>query len=105
MLVSALLLTLPFALAQGVYNPPNATVGTSATNGTSPNPQWATVLGNSLWFYEAQRSGKLPANNRVSWRNDSEVDDGSQVGLDLSGGYYDAGDVSANEREASPRLT
>jgi endoglucanase len=100
MLASILLLALPLTLAQSVYNPPNATAGTSATNGTTPNPQWTTVLGNSLWFYEAQRSGKLPANNRVSWRNDSEVDDGSEVGLDLSGGYYDAGDVSSTVAKA-----
>ncbi|KAI9276405.1 Six-hairpin glycosidase-like protein [Sporodiniella umbellata] len=38
------------------------------------------------------RSGKLPADNRVSWRNDSALTDGSDVHLDLSGGYYDAGD-------------
>lgn len=88
--------------AQSIFNPPLATSGTSASNGTSPNPQWATVLGNSLWFYEAQRSGQLPADNRVSWRNSSELDDGSEVGLDLAGGYYDAGDVSlCSERDSS----
>ncbi|KAF9106087.1 hypothetical protein BGX29_010549 [Mortierella sp. GBA35] len=43
-------------------------------------------------FYEAQRSGKLPADQRVTWRNDSALNDGRDVGLDLSGGYYDAGD-------------
>ncbi len=29
------------------------------------------VLHASLLFYEAQRAGKLPANNRISWRGDS----------------------------------
>ncbi|XP_069940749.1 endoglucanase E-4 [Cherax quadricarinatus] len=47
----------------------------------------------SFFFYEAQRSGKLPENNRVSWRGDSALDDGSDVGHDLTGGYYDAGDL------------
>jgi len=46
----------------------------------------------SLLFYEAQRSGKLPANNRIYWRHDSMLDAGSDVGHDLTGGYYDAGD-------------
>ena len=46
----------------------------------------------SLFFYDAQRSGDLPEDFRVSWRGDSAVDDGSDVGLDLSGGFYDAGD-------------
>jgi endoglucanase len=49
------------------------------------------LLGDLLFFYDAQRSGKLPASNRVSWRNDSALDDGQDVNLDLTGGYYDAG--------------
>src|SRR5690606_17468505 len=50
------------------------------------------ALQKSLWFYEAQQSGELPDWNRVSWRGDSALDDGSDVGLDLTGGWYDAGD-------------
>ena len=46
----------------------------------------------SLLFYECQRSGPLPKTNRIYWRHDSLVDAGSDVGLDLTGGYYDAGD-------------
>ncbi|KAI9239036.1 MAG: Six-hairpin glycosidase-like protein [Podila humilis] len=50
------------------------------------------LLDYSLLFYEAQRSGKLPADQRITWRNDSALNDGQDVGVDLSGGYYDAGD-------------
>ena len=46
----------------------------------------------SLLFYECQRSGPLPKTNRMYWRHDSMVDAGADAGLDLSGGYYDAGD-------------
>ncbi|XP_064097985.1 endoglucanase E-4-like [Macrobrachium nipponense] len=46
----------------------------------------------SYLFYEAQRSGPLPADQRVKWRWDSALGDGSDVGHDLTGGYYDAGD-------------
>jgi len=46
----------------------------------------------SLLFYEAQRSGKLPENNRIYWRHDSLLDAGADNGVDLTGGYYDAGD-------------
>lgn len=53
---------------------------------------YSEVLQKSFFFYDAQRSGKLPANFRVKWRGDSALQDGSDVGLDLSGGYYDAGD-------------
>lgn len=34
------------------------------------------ALTKSLIFLEAQRSGKLPPNNRVPWRGDSALDDG-----------------------------
>ena len=43
----------------------------------------------SILFYEAQRSGKLPANNRIPWRGDSGLRDGCDVGYDLTGGLYD----------------
>nr|AAM81967.1 cellulase Cel9A precursor [Piromyces sp. E2] len=46
----------------------------------------------SLLFYEAQRSGKLPENNRIYWRHDSMLDAGADNKVDLTGGYYDAGD-------------
>ncbi|OVA10341.1 Glycoside hydrolase [Macleaya cordata] len=50
------------------------------------------ALTKSIIFLEAQRSGKLPPNNRVPWRGDSGLDDGKEVNMDLTGGYYDAGD-------------
>ena len=53
---------------------------------------YAEALQKSLYFYDAQRSGDLPEGFRVSWRGDSALSDGSDVGLDLSGGFYDAGD-------------
>nr|AKC91349.1 glycoside hydrolase 9 [Adineta ricciae] len=53
---------------------------------------YASVLGASLLFYEAQRAGKLPANNRLSWRGDSMLMDKGENGEDLTGGYFDAGD-------------
>src|SRR5688572_32980280 len=56
------------------------------------NFNYGEALQKSLFFYEAQRSGDLPANNRVNWRGDSGMADGSDVGRDLTGGWYDAGD-------------
>ncbi|XP_045162475.2 endoglucanase E-4-like [Mercenaria mercenaria] len=50
------------------------------------------VLMKSLLFYEAQRSGKLPADNRIPWRGNSALGDKGANGEDLTGGYYDAGD-------------
>src|ERR1051325_4925005 len=56
------------------------------------NYEYTKLLAYSLYFYEAQRSGKLPPDNRVAWRHDSALQDGNDVNLDLTGGYYDAGD-------------
>lgn len=53
---------------------------------------YAEVLQKSIYFYETQRSGDLPDSNRVEWRGDSGLLDGADVGHDLTGGWYDAGD-------------
>ncbi|CAN1151080.1 Endoglucanase 8 [Linum perenne] len=50
------------------------------------------ALRKSILFFEGQRSGKLPPDQRLKWRRDSALRDGSTVGRDLTGGYYDAGD-------------
>ncbi|KAI5677811.1 hypothetical protein M9H77_08761 [Catharanthus roseus] len=50
------------------------------------------ALRKSILFFEGQRSGKLPPDQRLRWRRDSALHDGASVGVDLSGGYYDAGD-------------
>lgn len=53
---------------------------------------YSEALQKALFFYEAQTSGVTPLNHRVEWRGDSCTRDGADVGLDLSGGWYDAGD-------------
>jgi len=58
----------------------------------APQFNYGEALQKSIWFYEAQRSGKLPASNRVSWRGDSGLQDGADNKVDLTGGWYDAGD-------------
>ena len=58
----------------------------------APLFNYGEALQKAIYFYEAQRSGRLPADNRVEWRGDSGLRDGADVGLDLTGGWYDAGD-------------
>ncbi|XP_039820103.1 endoglucanase 13-like [Panicum virgatum] len=53
---------------------------------------YAGAFDKCLQFFEAQRSGKLPADHRVKWRGDSALTDGFSQGVDLVGGYYDSGD-------------
>ncbi|KAL6655633.1 hypothetical protein ACP70R_006459 [Stipagrostis hirtigluma subsp. patula] len=53
---------------------------------------YGAALSKSLLYFEAQRSGRLPHGQRVRWRGHSGLTDGLQQGVDLVGGYYDAGD-------------
>ncbi len=68
-------------------------IPSGTSNGAGgPRFNYGEALQKSFLFYEAQRSGFLPDDNRIAWRGDSALTDGQDVGLDLSGGYFDAGD-------------
>ena len=58
----------------------------------SSDYNYGEALQKSILFYELQRSGDLPEQVRCNWRGDSCLTDGSDVGVDLTGGLYDAGD-------------
>ena len=75
--------------------PTEAPTGTGTGTGTGPTGptgsgdcpagryNYAEVLEKSMLFYEAQRAGPLPDDQRVTWRGDSNLGD------DPQGGYYD----------------
>ncbi|WJX38853.1 Esterase/lipase/thioesterase [Trifolium repens] len=54
--------------------------------------EYYNALEKSILFFEGQRSGRLPSNQKLTWRGDSGLSDGSSYHVDLVGGYYDAGD-------------
>jgi len=57
------------------------------------NYNYGEALQKAIMFYEFQRSGNLDETTiRNNWRGDSGLSDGSDVGKDLTGGWYDAGD-------------
>ncbi|KAE9603535.1 putative cellulase [Lupinus albus] len=72
-------------------------IGHSSKPGPVPGPpgavqqKYSSALKISLQFFDIQKSGKL-LNNKIPWRGDSALKDGSQANLDLSKGLYDAGD-------------
>merc|ERR1712117_1011225 len=76
--------TTPPVTTPPVTNQP--TTSPSTGNCDAAKYDYADVLEKSMLFYEAQRAGPLPADNRVPWRGDSNLGD------DPQGGYYDAGD-------------
>src|SRR5687768_10152826 len=61
-------------------------------SGNAGAVNYGEALQKSIYFYEAQQSGVLPAWNRVEWRGDSTLADGQDNSVNLSGGWYDAGD-------------
>jgi endoglucanase len=64
----------------------------TSTRADSSGFNYAEALQKSLYFYEAQQSGSLSPNNRVEWRGAACLTDGQDLGMDLSGGWFDAGD-------------
>ncbi|XP_062193957.1 endoglucanase 22-like isoform X1 [Phragmites australis] len=83
---AALLLLLLLAVSTGGR-------GSTEAEETEEEPvDYGAALSKSLLYFEAQRSGRLPHNQRVPWRGHSGLTDGLQQGVDLVGGYYDAGD-------------
>ncbi|GLT65975.1 hypothetical protein SLA2020_383710 [Shorea laevis] len=56
------------------------------------NPNYREALTKSLLFFQGQRSGRLPPKQQITWRSSSGLSDGRLAGVDLTGGYYDAGD-------------
>lgn len=66
---------------------------TKTWDGPFEAQHYESALNLSMQFYYAQYSGDLPLDHPVSWRGDSFLNDGADVGVDLSGGWFDAGDL------------
>jgi endoglucanase len=98
---------------EGAQPSPDSQIYTGRGPSIEPIFNYGDALDKAWYFYEAQRSGPLPKadydmpfhdpatgaklhdgylKNRIPWRGDSFVDDGADVGLDLNGGWFDAGD-------------
>ncbi|KAJ4909496.1 Endoglucanase 9 [Raphanus sativus] len=62
------------------------------TRNVDADPNYIDALSKSLLFFQGQRSGPLPTDQKISWRGNSGVNDGSLANVDLTGGYYTEGD-------------
>ena len=91
-LLLSLLVTGTFSLpAYAAQNQASASPAAAAT-ANSGTYNYGEAMQKAIMFYEFQRSGKTSSDQRNNWRGDSGMSDGADVGLDLTGGYYDAGD-------------
>jgi len=50
-----------------------------ATMTRAASINYAEALAKSILFFEGQRSGKLPPSQRIKWRKDSALHDGSDI--------------------------
>ncbi len=57
---------------------------------------YTEVIRLSNTFYRIQRQGRI-ADNQIPWRVDCFLHDGQDVGRDLSGGHFHAGNLPINE--------
>ncbi len=74
--------------AQAIVQTANAAPGNGGFN-------YGEALQKAILFYEIQRSGSLSTSSiptRLNWRGDLQLQDGQDVGVDLTGGWVDAGD-------------
>ncbi|KAK9861397.1 hypothetical protein WJX84_009040 [Apatococcus fuscideae] len=74
----------------------NTTIGANTTSHLPAVYPWDKLLDQSFYFYEAQRSGKLPEAHKILWRGDSALKDLGPKGEDLSGGHYNNGGFLKN---------
>lgn len=83
-LVASLVLTL-FA-----YVPETKSASSPRTGGSYYN--YGEAMQKAILFYKANRLGDLPDDYILPYRSDAAMTDGQDVGLDLTGGWADAGD-------------
>ncbi|CAG7867665.1 endoglucanase 1 [Brassica rapa] len=88
----ATFMVLLLLLSSGFSSPSSSTLRSIHQRYHLDNHNYKDALTKSILFFEGQRSGKLPPNQRMTWRSNSGLSDGSALNVDLVGGYYDAGD-------------
>ncbi|CAI9094170.1 OLC1v1029863C3 [Oldenlandia corymbosa var. corymbosa] len=90
--------TVLFLLCNMIINIGNITITLAADNvdqklsSCGSSNHYKEALEKGILFFEGQRSGKLPPTQRARWRGDSALNDGKAQDVNLTGGYYDAGD-------------
>lgn len=63
-----------------------------AVSAKENNFNYVDAFAKSILFYEANWCGPDAGNNRIKWRGPCHIEDGKDVGLDLTGGFHDCGD-------------
>lgn len=70
--------------------------------------RYGDALGDAFLFFEAQHSGDVDSNvggNRIRWRGQQLMEDGADIGKDLSGGMYEAGSALFSDPPPAANLS
>jgi len=84
------ILVISLLLPSTVVTPQTHAASSPRTGGAFYN--YGEALQKALLFYKANRLGDLPDDYILPYRADAAMTDGQDVGLDLTGGWADAGD-------------
>lgn len=80
--VLATFLVLPLLLSNGFSSPSSSSSLRSLHQRHHlDNHNYKDALTKSILFFEGQRSGKLPPNQRMTWRSNSGLSDGSALNV------------------------
>lgn len=68
-------------LSASSFTPRNSYFPSALEKSSFTSQDYHSALNKSILFFESQRSGKLPADQRVKWRGDSGLSDGSAANV------------------------
>ena len=90
--IRVIALTLAFSLIlSAMVRVPRSEAATSPRVGDSYY-NYGEAMQKAILFYKANRLGDLPDDYILPYRSDAAMTDGEDVGIDLTGGWADAGD-------------
>ena len=86
----SIILVASLMLTSLIFRPEVKAATSPRTGGSYYN--YGEAMQKAILFYKANRLGDLPDNYVLPYRGDAAMTDGKDVGLDLTGGWADAGD-------------
>ncbi len=88
----AIAIILVTSLMSSLFVPDRKTQAAASPRSGDAYYNYGEAMQKAILFYKANRLGDLPDDYILPYRDDAAMDDGKDVGLDLTGGWADAGD-------------
>ncbi len=88
----AIAIILVTSLMSSLFVPDQKTQAAASPRSGDSYYNYGEAMQKAILFYKANRLGDLPDDYILPYRDDAAMNDGKDVGLDLTGGWADAGD-------------